>query len=359
MLETVQGLVESGSRVLVALPGPGPLIAEVLNRGARVTICPSPVLRKSALRPFGFFRLLADSVRGLASGSRLVQRARPDIVYVSTLTVPLWLILGRATGCRVLCHVHEAESSAPLLLRKGLVVPLFLAHNIIANSEFSRQVLGSAFESLAARTTVIYNGVPGPPAITTARDRIDGAARLLYVGRLSERKGVDVAVSAVAELLDRGIPAELDVVGAVFPGYEWYDAHLADQVERLGLGKRVRFHGFENPIWTRLADTDIALVPSRWDEPFGNTAVEAVLAGRPLITSDTSGLREAVAGFESVIRVTPGDATAIADAVESMLIRWSDYHRLALAGAVDGIRRFAPTQYRARIVSLLARMLDS
>lgn len=357
MLETVQGLIEDGWQVLVALPGPGPLVAEVLDRGARVVSCSSPVLRKSALRPRGFVQLLAATVRGVVSGTRLLRRARPDVVYVSTLTVPLWIVLARLNGRRALCHVHEAEGSASLPMRRLLALPLFAADTIIANSEFSKRVLGSAFNSLGARTTVIYNGVPGPPSTSSARDQIDGSVRLLYVGRVSERKGVDVAISAVAELEHRGIPAELDVVGAIYPGYEWYERQLVAQVDRLGLTKQVRLCGFETPVWPRLAAADIVLVPSRLDEPFGNTAVEAILAERPLISSDSSGLREAAAGFAAVIQVQPDNPAAIADAVQAMLARWADYCRLASADSLEAARRYAPTGYRAQIVSALARML--
>jgi len=355
MLESVEAFVAAGCRVLVALPGPGPLVSEVSTRGGRVVYCPSPVLRKSALRPAGFLRLTAEATRGLGSGLALLLRARPEVVYVSTLTIPLWLLLARLTGCRTVCHVHEAEGSASIRLRRLLAAPMFAANAIVANSEFSRQVLGSAFPSLGSRTTVVYNGVLGPPSVPPSRQSIVGAVRLAYVGRLSERKGVDVAVSAVAELIRRGTPAELDIIGSIYPGYEWYEAELADQVQRLGLSDRVRLRGFENPVWPRLAEADIALVPSRWDEPFGNTAVEAVLAGRPLIVSDSSGLREAVAGVESAISVPPDDAGAIADAVEAMLSRWPDYSRLAMVNAAGAAGRFDPRRYRARITSILLR----
>ena len=50
------------------------------------------------------------------------------------------------------------------------------------------------------------------------------------------------------------------------------------------------------------------VVPSRVGEPFGNTAVEAALAGRPLIVSESSGLVEATHGLPGVHRVKPGDA---------------------------------------------------
>ena len=56
LLESVSGLLDDGWDVLVTVPADGPLVAELRRRGARVELCPSPVLRKSVLRPAGFAR---------------------------------------------------------------------------------------------------------------------------------------------------------------------------------------------------------------------------------------------------------------------------------------------------------------
>lgn len=333
LLESVRALIEDGRPVLVALPGPGPLVSALRERGAEVTFCISPVVRKSVFRPAGFGRFIVDAIRGVWSGWALLRRAQPDVVFVNTLTVPLWLLLGRLVGVPVLCHVHEAEGSAPRLTRKVLTAPLLLANAVITNSDFSREVLATGFKALGRRTTVVYNGVPGPPSVVEPRLALDGVVRLLYVGRLSGRKGVDLAVEATGLLRDRGIFASLDIVGSVFPGYEWFETELRDSVARLGLTDVVVFRGFLDSVWPRLAAADIAIVPSRLDEPFGNTAVEASLAGRPLVVSDTSGLREATAHAEATVAVAPGDAGALADAVEVIVADWLYYRRLAATDA--------------------------
>lgn len=355
MLESIVGLVDAGWDVAVALPGPGPLTAEIKRRGARVLTCASPVLRKSALRPSGMLRLLGETVRGLWCGGRLVRRWRPDVLYVSTLTVPLWLVLAKLAGVRTVCHVHEAEGSASKLLRAALALPLFLADRVITNSQYSRGVLLSGCPRLDSRVRVVYNGVTGPPVVVRPRQHLEGPVRLLYIGRLSERKGADLAIEALALLVKDGQDVELDVLGAVFPGYEHYERRLHQQVAEHRLEDRVRFLGFESTVWDRLASADIAVVPSRLDEPFGNTAVEAVLAARPLVVSDTSGLREATEGFGSVARVEPGSARAIADAALQLRDDWAARRRWAVTDSEAAARRFAPGAYRA---DLMATMRD-
>src|SRR6195952_929126 len=141
MVETVTALVSRGWAVHVTMPGPGPLVAEVEKRGGVVAFAPTPVLRKSALAPRGFFRLIGQTVRAVPPGIRLIRATDARLVYVSTLTIPLWTILSRLLGRPVVCHVHESERSAPLFIRRILALPLLLAQRVIVNSEFSRSVL--------------------------------------------------------------------------------------------------------------------------------------------------------------------------------------------------------------------------
>ena len=77
--------------------------------------------------------------------------------------------------------------------------------------------------------------------------------RLTVVGRLSPRKGQDIAVQALAEIISTGADATLTLVGGVFPGYEWYEHELKQTAAKLGLADRVKFVGFQEDIRTVLA----------------------------------------------------------------------------------------------------------
>lgn len=359
LLESTSALVEAGWRVVVTVPTDGPLLAELRGRGAEVASCPTPVLRKSALRPLGMLRLLGTTLRGLAAGSRLLSRERPRVIYVNTMTIPLWQLLGRLRGIPVLCHVHEGEASASRILRSILILPLFLATAIVANSRFSAGVLTGAFPRLGARITVVYNGIPGPPSPTPARKRLRGPVHLTYVGRLSPRKGVDVAIDALALLADRGVNAKLDVVGAPFPGYEWYERQLREQVKRRQVDARVRFHGFQACVWDLMAAGDVVLVPSRVDEPFGDTAVEAILSGRPVVASATSGLLEATAGYLTARTVVPGSARALADALQAQIVNWNPAPEAVRTDRAIARSRHGPKVYREQIARRIATIANA
>lgn len=355
LLESVSSLTDAGHRVVVTLPVHGPLETHIAERGGVSVVCPTPVLRKSALQLRGFVTLLVSTISGILRGWRLIGRLRPDLIYVNTVTVPLWVVLARLAGVPVLAHVHEGEASASAFVKRSLALPLLLADRVIANSRFSVGVLKSSFLRLAA-TEVIYNGVLGPQVASPARENLDGDLRVTYLGRISPRKGVDVALEAVAILNSRGIPATLDLVGAVFAGYEWYEEDLKTLAALRGLTERVNFSGFREQVWQSIEEADVMVVPSRIDEPFGNTAVEAILGGRPVIASATSGLLEATAGYQGATTVTPGDPVELADALEAVRDGWQGVrdradHDLQLAN-----RRHAPSVYRERIASVVWEM---
>ncbi len=342
LIASVESLLHR-SDVTVALPGHGPLVAELRSRGADVVVRRMPVLRKAALRPAGVLRLLADTVLGLPSALALLRRA--SAVYVNTTVLPGWLLLARLTGRRVVCHVHEAEWPGPAVLQRLLLRTLLAAHTVVANSRFTARAVTGLVPALAGRTTVVPNPVPGPPDVVPARLRPTGPARLLFVGRLSPRKGPDVAVRALRALLDRGVDARLTVAGSVFEGYEWFAEELRAGIAASGLTGRVDLTGFRDDVWPLLQEADVVLVPSTLDESFGNAAVEAVLAGRPVVVSDLGGLREAVDGYAAARIAEPGVPESWADAVADLLRDWPAVRRAALADAARAADRHAVGRY--------------
>lgn len=357
LLETVTALVESGATVTATVPADGPLVSELERRGADVALSIAPVLRRSILRPRGALRFGLDTLRGVAACTRLMRRVRPDLVYVNTVTIPLWLALGRLLRIPTVCHVHEAEAESPRPVRLALASPLLLADAIVSNSEHCIAVVSDAFPPLRPRARVVRNPIAGPLSPEPPRTRIDGALRVAYVGRVSGRKGVDVVVEAVAMLRARGVPAELDIVGDIFPGYEWYLAELHHLVDSRGLHDVVRFHGYQPDVWGFIGASDVVVVPSRLEEGFGNTAVEALLGGRPVVVSDTSGLREASAGFGGAHRVPPGDVAALAAALSEIVDAWPDVRVAAVADQRPARERHAPAAYRAGIVEVVTSVL--
>ncbi|MEA5116804.1 MAG: glycosyltransferase [Propionicimonas sp.] len=353
VVESVRALVEGDFTVFVTVPGPGPLIDLLTGAGATVLEQPTPIIRRSLLSPGGLLQLARETLSAWGPSWQLLKYTNAGTVLVNTITPPLWPLLGKLARRRVVCHVHEAESTVSPLLRRALYLPLSFADRIVINSQFTRHVLGESASWLTDRARVVYNTVSGPSQVVLARADLTAPIRLLYVGRLSQRKGPQVAVEAVRQLRERGRDVQLDLLGAVFPGNEAYEEGLREQVAEAGLADAVRFLGFRPAIWDTVAEADIVVIPALVDESFGNTAVEASLAGRPLIVSEIAGLKEASEAATSRIFVPPADATAIADAVEAIADDWTSYAEKASTDAVLLADRFSFRQYADGLIDAM------
>ena len=347
LLESAIGLVESGARVVVALPSSGLLVDELRTAGAEVVILPMLVLRKVLLTPRGLPKLFRDTFRGMGAAWRLIGRLRPDVVYVSTIIIPDWPLIARLRGVRTVSHVHEAEASGNTLVNALLYSPHLASHRTLVNSRFSLDTIRAALPALARRSHVVYNGVASPPHPVSPRPHTEGPLRVLYVGRLSPRKGPDLVIEAASRLHAAGRAVEVTLLGAVFEGYEWFERDLRAQAAEAGI--TVDFAGFHTDIWPFLEKADVLLVPSRVDEPFGNTAVEGVLALRPVIASDSSGLREAAGGYGTAALGAAGDADAIASALTDIDARWDEIVSTVADSRAEALRRHAPSVYRSSI----------
>ena len=137
--------------------------------------------------------------------------------------------------------------------------------------------------------------------------------RLLHVGRLDERKGVHVAIRALAHL-----PAEatLDIIGR---GDERYAATLRGLAGELGLGDRVRFSVTgRDELRNRYREADVCVFPTVWEEPFGLVPLESMACGTPVVATGTGGSGEFLIDGANCLIVPPEDHDATASAVAKL-----------------------------------------
>jgi len=351
LVESLTGLRAAGWDVTVCLPARGPLVELLSDIAIRVE--PFPVLRKALLRPLALARLALATPRDLLRLVRAIRSVHPDVVYVNTLTIPLWILAARLTRTPVLVHVHEAEEDLPRFVRAALNAPLLLASSVITNSAASRRVLLDVLPRLSRRTAVVPNGVSDARAEPVVQAEL---GRLAVVARLSPRKGVDIALEAVAILRRQGRDVSLDVCGTAYPGYEWFERQLRERADQPDLAGAIRLLGYVDRTGPVLAAASVVLVPSRV-EPFGNTAVEGLLAQRPVVASNVQGLAEILTDHRTGLLVPPGDPAALATAIACILDDAELAARLAEAGRVEAIARFSSTRYRRDICAAAAALL--
>ncbi len=154
---------------------------------------------------------------------------------------------------------------------------------------------------------------------------------VLYVGRLVKEKGLFVLIEAFQQLHHRGIRAHLAFVG---DGRD--REQLQRQVTAFGLNNSVRFYGsvknVDLPQYVRAADVFVlpSLSTRLWVEQVGTSGWQALASGVPTVVSDTQQLREFFPATCS-IGVAPGDAQALASALEDLLVNQEKRRRMGEA----------------------------
>lgn len=115
----------------------------------------------------------------------------------------------------------------------------------------------------------------------------EGTVRFLFVGRVMHEKGVDELFAAAKRMKQTyGDGVEFHIVGSFEEGYK----PLMDELEQTGV---VKYHGYQSDMKRFYAMADCVVLPS-YHEGMSNVLLEAAASGRPLITSDIPGCREAV-----------------------------------------------------------------
>lgn len=186
-------------------------------------------------------------------------------------------------------------------------------------SDWLRGVVSSESRWDPQISTVVHHGINPDDFRLPAEPERPWRWRLACVGRLDERKGVHVAVEALARLPQE---STLDVLGRGDPAYL---DRLRSLVSDLGLEDRVRFRvAPRSALRDVYRDTDALLFPILWNEPFGLVPLEAMASGTPVVATATGGSAEFLVDEANCLVVPRGDAEALATAVR----RLADDHAL-------------------------------
>lgn len=140
----------------------------------------------------------------------------------------------------------------------------------------------------------------------------EGAVRFLFVGRVMHEKGVDELFAAAKRMKQEyGDGVEFHIVGLFEEGYK----PLMDELEKAGV---VKYHGYQSDMKRFYAMASCVVLPS-YHEGMSNVLLEAAASGRPLITSNIPGCREAVEDGNSGYLCPAKDANALYGAMQRFM----------------------------------------
>lgn len=168
----------------------------------------------------------------------------------------------------------------------------------------------------------VHNGVDD--VLFRPRRRLRaGPTVVTYVGLFNRRKAPDLLLEAALHLAGDVPPFEVRLIGSTHYGRD--EADLFDaEIRRLSddlryRGVQVVLTGFlgRPELARQLSDTDVIVVPSRWEEPFSLAALEGMASGAAVVAADTGGLPEAVGPGAALFRL--GDSRHLAEQLRPLL----------------------------------------
>jgi hypothetical protein len=261
------------------------LAREVRALDVPAVVTPFAILLDWAPPRFGVGAWLRQVRQGLA----LVRRHGVRILHANSAAPTQWLLpVARSARIPLLTHLH-----APYVRRGRVTLGVHHATLTVGVTEGCLEGLWQDGVPVA-RTKTIHNGVDpetwGRGDETALRARLGippDAVVLTRVGSLIPRKGVDVLLRVFARLRAERPGCHLLVVG------EGPDRAALEALARaLGVADAAHFLGWVESSGAVLRDaTDVAVSPARM-EGFGLTVIEAGLAGKPVVATDTTGMRE-------------------------------------------------------------------
>lgn len=355
---------EAGFEAAV-LTAPGPEV-EGFGKQELARVFTTPIAREISLR---------QDLLSLASIWKIVREVRPTIVnagtpkagllvglagWVNGVPVRLYTMRGLRletahglkrfilTWCeRVACAcAHRVVCVSPSLRQRAIDLKLVgVEKTLVIGAGSSNGVEAVLFESTAerrAKAAEIRRGLNISP-----EQRVIG-----YVGRLSRDKGMPELVEAFRRIQADGSNAILLLIGDNDRG-DPIAATIAAEIRRNSAIRQLQFQPDIAPYYLAM---DVFVLPTH-REGFPNTALEAQVAGCPVVTTLATGAVDAVINEVTGLTIPVNDASALAGAVSRILKDDSLAERLAKAGQQRVMREFQQEKVWDGLVALYRELL--
>jgi UDP-glucose:(glucosyl)LPS alpha-1,2-glucosyltransferase len=185
---------------------------------------------------------------------------------------------------------------------------------VMASSDYLRRQFMAGVDPSAGTVELLHNCIDiGEVPLPVERDNT-----ILFAGRVVPDKGPDSFIRACAEALPSLPGWRAEIIGADGMSATSRETAYVRDIRAMAAAAGVAMTGYrDHPlVLDSMSRAAIVIVPSRWNEPFGLTALEAIACGAPLIVSPRGGLPE-VAG-DAAVYANPDDPSAIASAILSL-----------------------------------------
>ena len=289
----------------------------------------------------------------LVSLRRALRRLAPDVVHTHLVHADLYGALAAAVPVVSTKHNDDPFRTGPFRYVERLLARR--ASRVIAITHALARFTVERIGIPAEKVDVVHYGLDEPPRAWGENPPAllpEGARVLLAVCRLSEQKGIDVVVRALAAVRPEHPEAVLVVLG---DGPE--RAALERLVADLDVAGAVFLPGRVGDVAEWLRRAELLVHPVRW-EGFGLALLEAMLAKRPVVASAVSSVPEIVVDGETGLLVPPNDPAALATAITRLLGDRGLAERLGSAGFARARSEFSVERMARQTLRVYERAVD-
>ena len=337
------------------------LAKAIRDAGYKLTVVTRSGEHGDRIRSLGFDLVEMDLGRGrLSPWTNLrtlwrlraaYRRLRPDLVHhvalqPSMLGSAAAALAGRPAIVNTIAGMGHALSSGGVRRRvvERVLLPVLgrtlrRSHTLVQNPD-DAALIKDALGMRPGRVIVVRGAGVDVGRFAPRPEPTEGPVRVAMVSRMLWSKGVREFVDAAAIVRGRRGDVAFALVGAPDPGNP--DTVPPEQLEAWAASGDVAWWGHREDIAGVWARSHIAVLPSWYREGVPNALLEAAACGRPIITTDMPGCREAARHGENGLLVPPRDARALADAILKLVDAPALRAEMGRAG-----RRRAETEFAA------------
>lgn len=343
---------------VVVLPHDGPLAPILTALGAKVHFSP---LEWWVNTEFGIGFNAADLDARLARLSEIIDVEQPAVIHSITSVICEGALVARRQGIPHLWHLHEILQGNPTITPL-LPLTLFystidmLSNKVVVVSDAAKAELkGLIAENKLVR---IYNGVEPPPVgdpLVTIRKELgipDASIVVLTGATLSHNKDIQTLLDTAKAVTKARADIKFVLAGG---GSSELVAELCTQIANLGLQNTFYYLGYRDDFRKIVSQSDMLVVTSV-KESFSLTTVEAMAAGKPVISTDCGGPSELIIEGETGYLVAVGDAEAISNYILALASNPETMKTLGRAGLERYLENYTAKTFAAEFITLYGQV---
>lgn len=363
----------------------GPLFQLAESLGVRTVLLPMPETLAAAgdtrlrdsrwwARPYSILQEVGkapDVWRYICKLQALLRSIAPDLIHSNGIKTHL---LARfAATAPVVWHMHDFYGERPLVqrmlrwARKGVKGAITISEAIDRDTKSLLPDLPTCVVPNAIDVQRFAPATPEPELLDRLAGLLtaeEGTIRVGLVATYARWKGQDVFLKAAARVVEKQpeVPVRFYLIGGPIyrtEGSQFSLVELRALANSLGLQGHLGFISFQQNTADLYRALDIVVHASTRPEPFGLTIIEAMACARAVIVTQAGGAAELFTHDQDAIGVAPGDVSALAQAIDSLVGNSVRRQRLSEYARRTAVHRFDQARLGPQIIDAYRTFLRS